>query len=150
MTQKFRDEKRARFYTRDTRPSEERPRCVYCGLTVWPGRTPSDSARGTVAATLDHVEPRAGNDSTEVVTACAGCNFSKGDKTLEEWGEAGGGVWVADVPAPAKTLAGRVMASIARPLCGERTGACSVVVARLAEERTHNADHARRARKARR
>lgn len=49
--------------------------CVYCGKVDGPFH-------------LDHITPwsRGGNHSAEnLCVACAPCNLSKGDKTLEEW-----------------------------------------------------------------
>lgn len=53
-------------------------RCVYCGDTDGPFH-------------LDHIWPvsRGGsNEESNLVTACASCNLSKGSKTLLEWMEA--------------------------------------------------------------
>ena len=50
-------------------------RCVYCGCDDGPFH-------------LDHVTPFSRGGLTEVenlVVACAGCNISKGSKTVEEW-----------------------------------------------------------------
>jgi len=57
-------------------------RCRYCGADL-------RDLVGTPGCTLDHVVPRsrtADNGSDNLVTACAGCNLRKGDRTPEEAG----------------------------------------------------------------
>jgi len=147
VTQRFRDDKRVRIYARDTPRGSDSPACVYCGRAVIVGMQPGDSPRGLLAATLDHVSPRGGNRPDEVVTACWHCNASKGQLEPEDWEERGGGVWLAERTPPARTLAGRIMAAISKPLCGKAAGACNVVVGRLADERVENAFAQRRRRR---
>jgi len=150
VTQRFRDEKRARFYARETPEGFPGPCCVYCGRAVIVGIQPGDSERGLLAATLDHVSPRGGNRPDEVLVSCFECNTSKGDREPEEWEAAGGGRWKAtDRRPPAKTLAGRVMLALARPLCGRSSGSCNLLVGELAAERAANAAAQRRKRRRR-
>lgn len=73
----------ARRVSRDLSPSVRRAVfardgevCAYCGTTEGPFH-------------IDHIHPksRGGSDDLENLTvACAPCNLSKRDKTLEEWG----------------------------------------------------------------
>jgi 5-methylcytosine-specific restriction endonuclease McrA len=58
-------------------------KCVYCGQQVIPGAHHSET---TAAATLEHVTPwsKGGrDDETNLVTACAHCNFSRKNSTLK-------------------------------------------------------------------
>ena len=72
--------------TREAIPSEihrtvrarDGAKCIYCGDTEGPFH-------------LDHLWPvsKGGrNEATNIVTACATCNLSKGSKSLREWMEA--------------------------------------------------------------
>ena len=61
-----------------TASARDRGSCVYCGSTVGPLH-------------LDHIWPvsKGGtNEPSNLVTACANCNLSKGSKSLREWMEA--------------------------------------------------------------
>lgn len=59
----------------------DQERCRYCGAGVqW-----SDK-RSSIGGTYDHVDPEGPNNLANVVTACRGCNGSKGRRTPEEWG----------------------------------------------------------------
>lgn len=59
----------------------------------------------TYAATLEHVLPWSqggGNDDTNLITACAGCNYSKSNHTIESLG------WQVGAVAPTETWDGLV------------------------------------------
>lgn len=63
-------------------------RCWYCGQPLndhWRGVTPYPPPN---AFHVDHVTPRkkgGSNKLENLVAACASCNLSKGNKTLDEW-----------------------------------------------------------------
>lgn len=62
--------------------------CRYClrSVTPWVGQGGDQTT--TRSRTLDHVDPA--DPDTDRVVACRGCNSAKGDKSAEEWAEAGG------------------------------------------------------------
>lgn len=71
----IRQEKRLAIYLRDGFA------CTYCGSTV------EDGAR----LTLDHITPHSSggtNHETNLVTCCANCNSSRGNRSLVDFAEA--------------------------------------------------------------
>jgi hypothetical protein len=79
--------------------------CVACGEAEW-------------GLTIDHVDPRGGNDASNLVTLCPGCNSRKRNYDLDVWADAD---TAARVRAAARPLtadersAGRARAHARRP-----------------------------------
>jgi hypothetical protein len=79
--------------------------CVACGETEW-------------GLTLDHVEPRGGDEPTNLVTLCPSCNNRKRCSTLDDWtdAETAARVRAAATPlTPELRAAGRERARHRRP-----------------------------------